>query len=91
MTLKIKDKEYELKYSIRAMIMYENMTDKSFSPQNLTDIITFLYCILISSAKDYSLTFDEFIDYLDENPDVINKFAEWIQNSTNANNNFSKN
>ena len=91
MTFKIKDKEIELKYSIRAMIMYENMTDKSFSPQNLTDIITFMYCVVISSAKDYSITFDEFIDFLDENPNAVNDFGEWLTSSTNANNTFSKN
>jgi hypothetical protein len=91
MTFKIKDKDIELTYTIRAMIMYENMTDKSFAPHNLTDIVTFMYCIVISSAKDYSITFVEFIDFLDKNPNAVNEFGEWLQSLTNNNNNFSKN
>lgn len=91
MKIKINEKEFELKYSIRAMIMYENMTEKSFAPESLTDIITFMYCVVVSSAKDYSIKFDEFIDYLDENPKIINDFGDWITENTNSNNNFSKN
>ena len=92
MKLKIKDKEIELKYSIRALLMYENMTDKTFSTSTLlTDMIVFMYCVVISSSKDYSLSFDEFIDYLDENPNVIQEFAEWLKNNVNSNNNFTKN
>jgi len=92
MKLNIKDKEIELKYSIRALLMYENMTDKTFSTSTLlTDMIVFMYCVVISSSKDYSLSFDDFIDYLDENPDAIQEFAEWLKNNVNSNNNFTKN
>lgn len=92
MKLNIKDKEIELKYSIRALLMYENMTDKTFSTSTLlTDMIVFMYCIVISSSKDYSLSFDDFIDYLDENPNAIQEFAEWLKNNVNSNNNFTKN
>lgn len=92
MKLNIKDKEIELKYSIRALLMYENMTDKTFSTSTLlTDMIVFMYCVVISSSKDYSLSFDDFIDYLDENPNAIQEFAEWLKNNVNSNNNFTKN
>ena len=92
MKLNIKDKEIELKYSIRALLMYENMTDKTFSTSTLlTDMVVFMYCVVISSSKDYSLSFDEFIDYLDENPNAIQEFAEWLKNNVNSNNNFTKN
>lgn len=92
MKLNIKDKEIELKYSIRALLMYENMTDKTFSTSTLlTDMIVFMYCVVISSSKDYSLSFDDFIDFLDENPDAIQEFAEWLKNNVNSNNNFTKN
>ena len=92
MKLNIKDKEIELKYSIRALLMYENMTDKTFSTSTLlTDMVVFMYCVVISSSKDYSLSFDEFIDYLDENPNANQEFAEWLKNNVNSNNNFTKN
>ena len=91
MKLTIKDKEIELKYSIRSLIMFENMAEKSFAPETLTDIITFMYCVVVSSSGDYSLKFDDFIDFLDENPDAIKDFGDWLQSSANSNENFKKN
>jgi len=90
MKITIKDKEIELKYTLRSMIMYENMTEKTFNPESLTDIITFMYCVVISSSKDYSLKFDEFIDLLDENPDIIKQFGDWISSTVNNTETFKK-
>ena len=53
MTITINEKTIELKYSLRAMLMYENMTDKTFNPSTLTDVITYMYCIVVSSSQDY--------------------------------------
>lgn len=91
MKIKIGKKNIELKYTIRAMIMYENMAQKSFNPQTLTDIITFMYCIIVSSSKDYSFKFDQFIDYLDEHPEIMTEFSEWITSNANTNSDLSKN
>ena len=75
MKITINEKEIELKYSLRSMIMYENITDKTFNPSTMSDVITFFYCIVVASAKDYSIKFDDFLDYLDENPNLINDFG----------------
>ena len=46
MTLKYKGKEYEIKYSIRAMLMYENVKqEKEFN--SLTDVVTLFYCFVV--------------------------------------------
>lgn len=91
MKVTIKDKEIELKYSIRSMLMYENITGKSFNPETLTDVITFMYCVFVSSSNDYSLKFDDFINELDENPDIVKQFSEWLQSSATGNETFKKN
>lgn len=91
MKLTINDKEIELKYSMRSMMLYENITQKSFTPTTMTDLITFMYCVVVASSKDYSLKYDEFIDYLDENPTVLNEFSEWIVNVISANDTLKKN
>lgn len=91
MTIKIKDKEVELKYTLRSMLMYENITDKSFNPETLTDVITFMYCVVVASSQDYSLKFDDFISELDEHPELITDFGEWLNTSSNNNNTFKKN
>lgn len=79
MKITIKDKEIELKYSIRALIMYENVAEGSFTAMSLTEILTFFYCIILTSAKDYSLTWDEFLNWIDEDSNVLNEFGEWIK------------
>ena len=91
MQITFNKKKITLKYTLRAMMMYENMTQKSFSPNTITDVITFMYCVVIASSKDYSITFDQFIDYIDEHPDTMTKFAEWIQDTSNVQADLSKN
>lgn len=90
MKLKINDKEIELKYSIRAMLMFENMNERPFNPNGLTDIVTFMYCVVVSSSKDYSISFDDFLDYLDANPNAMNDFASWLSKIEGTNKNLKK-
>lgn len=85
MKITYKDKEIELKYSFRALMIYENVVNKSFSPQSLTDIITFFYCVAISNLKEDTIDFDEFVDWLDDNPGILNDFTQWLLESVNAN------
>jgi hypothetical protein len=78
MDIQIKGKTITLKYSLRAMMMYENITGGTLTPSSLTDVITFFYCVAVSSSMDYSLQMEDFIDWLDENPDVLNEFGGWL-------------
>lgn len=91
MKITIKDKEIELKYTMRSMLMYENITDKTFMPNTMTDIVTYMYCVVLSSTKDYSLSFDDFLDYIDENVGVINEFSQWLTDIVAVHNNLKKN
>lgn len=79
MKITIKDKEIELKYSIRALIMYENISESSFTGGSLTEILTFFYCIILTSSKDYSLNWDEFLDWVDTDNNILIEFGEWIK------------
>ena len=90
MTIKIKDQEVTLRYSMRAFFQYENITGQSFNPKSLQDFCTFFYCVVCSSNKDLDLTFDEFVDYLDEDPSKMSEFAEWL-NSVMQKHNFLSN
>ncbi len=90
MTININDKDITLKYSLRAMMMYENITGGTLTPTSLTDVITFFYCVVVASSMDYSLQMDTFIDWLDEHNDTLNEFGEWLQHVV-ANNNKLKN
>lgn len=86
MKVLIKEKECELKYGFRALMIYENITNKSFSPSGIGDMIVFFYSVLLASMKNCDVTLDEFIDWLDENPQVIGDFSTWLGDIYGINN-----
>lgn len=67
----IGDKDYNFKTTIRSMIAFEQALHKRFELVTLTDIYTYMYCILLSNNDDFTLSFDEFMLVLDENPTLI--------------------
>ena len=87
----INGKELTLKSSFRAMVAYEQITDHIFSPSTVTDILVYFYCCIISSKEyDGTMTFDEFMDYLDENPSILQEFSEWMTETSKQNEVFNK-
>lgn len=78
MNLVINEKDIELKFTLRSMMMYENITGKTFAPETISDILTFMYCVVVASSKDYSLAYDDFIDWLDDNQMKLNEFSLWL-------------
>lgn len=85
MKVNINNKEVELKYSFRSMIIYEKITNESFSPKGLTEIINYFYSTIMASDKTLELGYEEFIDYLDENPEKLTEFNEWLVGMTERN------
>lgn len=78
MTINIKDKEVTLKYSFRSLILYENIQGKSFEPASTTDTIVYFYCVILASDKDLVFSFDDFLDMIDERPELFLDFAKFL-------------
>lgn len=78
MIVNIKGNEIELRYSFRSMMIYEKIVGESFQPNGITEIIVYLYSTILSSKKGIDLSFDDFVDWLDENPNAINDFNDWL-------------
>lgn len=78
MKIKIQEKEIELKKTFRSYIIFESITDKIFAPKTMSDVVTYFYCVVLASDRNLELTFDEFIDWLDENEDALNDFEQWL-------------
>ena len=85
MKINIKGKEVELKYTFRSFILYENIQGKSFTPSTTTEVLIFLYCCILASDRELVFTFDEFLDYVDEHPNVIEEFSEFFVAQINQN------
>lgn len=78
-TVKILDKEYKIKYTLRSIFIFEQITRKHFSVQTTFDQFIFFYSLIMANNQDSQLTFDEFIAYLDENPETIQQLSEFIE------------
>lgn len=78
MKINIKDKEIELKKTFRSYIIFESITDKIFAPKTMSDVATYFYSVVLASDRNLELTFDEFIDWLDENENALNDFEQWL-------------
>lgn len=78
MNITYKGKEYELKYSFRAMMLFENITKQAFQTKTITDFTVFLYAILLSQSKEDVIDYSEFLDWLDENHDVFDAYVKWL-------------
>lgn len=86
MKITIKENEIELKNTFRSMIIYEKINGKSFNPKGLTEIILYFYCVVMASDKDLDLEFEEFVEYLDNNPNLLTEFSVWLNKIFSINN-----
>jgi len=77
-TIKINEKDYILKQSFRSYLLYEETTGKQIADiTTMKDILTLLYCSFKGCNKDWEYTFEEFIDIVDEDPEILTKFNEF--------------
>ena len=91
MKVTINNQEIILKNSFRALIAYEQITEKAFNPVTMTDMIIYFYSVVISSANlETPISLEDFISYLDENQGLLEEFSKWVIASQNANNVFQK-
>ena len=78
MKITINNKEIELKYSFRAMMIFEKITGESFNPKGITEIMVYFYSTILASDRDIALTFEDFMEWIDEQPQTLNDFSEWL-------------
>lgn len=78
MKVTIKDEELTLKYTLRAIFIFEKITDKAFELRTISDFYVYLYSIILASNPDTQITFNDLVDKCDEDPSFITNFRNWI-------------
>ena len=78
MEITIKDNAYKVKYSIRSLFVFEQLTGNTFKLEKLMDEYILFYAMILANNPDTSLTFDEFIDECDTDPSLAIKFQQYI-------------
>jgi len=84
MKITINGNELELKNKFRSYIIYETITSKMFNPQTVSDMITYMFAVILANYPDIELKFDDFLDWLDSNPDQFAKFNQWVVDSSKS-------
>ena len=85
MKITINNKEIELRYTFRSMMIYEKITGKTFNPVGLSEIMIYFYSTLLASDKDCTVSFDEFIDLTDAQPNLLTEFSQWLNSVLSKN------
>lgn len=71
--------ELNLKQTFRAYIIYEKIMGESFSSKaGLNGIIVLFYSYIMGSNKDMIVDYDDYMDWLDEHPSMLNEFSDWL-------------
>lgn len=77
-TILINGKEYKIKYGIRAMLIAEQITQKPFSLENMNEQLVFLYSCLLAADNSLSMSYEEFLDAVDEDMSIIIRFGKYL-------------
>lgn len=85
MKININEREITLKYGYRPLMIYENITHKSFNPSGLTDLVYFFYATVLAASvrEGETIKYEDFMDWLDENPDKVTEFSNWLIDTLN--------
>lgn len=89
MEININDKKYKLKYTIRALFIFEQITNRQFAIKNITDTYIFLYSVLLANNPDMEMSFEQLINYCDDDITIIQQFNKFLFNEQQKNNMFN--
>ena len=78
MNITINNNNIEIKQTLRSFLLFENIAGYSYQAKGMNDIILFVYCVIVASGKLYDLSYDEFLDWADENPDTLSELINFI-------------
>ena len=88
-TIRINNKDYKLRNSIRCLFIFEQITKKAFKIETLLDNYIFFYSMILANNKDCSLKWDEFIDAIDNDPNIFLEMSEIITEEQKKNELFA--
>ena len=90
MNITINDKEYKVKYTIRALFIYEQITKRPFEIKTTLDNYLFFYSMILANNPDNLLDWNEFIDAMDNDVSLIGQLNKIIADSQRKNELFEE-
>lgn len=78
-TVTIKGVEYNLRYTLRALFIYEELKGEPYSGDKAINSYILLFTMLIANNKDFSLNFEDIIDACDSDPSIFQEFVSVLE------------
>jgi len=81
--IRIGEKEYIIKKTYRSLLEFEDLSGVAVTEmkQTLYHLLMLFYCIVKVNNK-IELTFNQFVDLVDSDPDSMDRFNEYLIEST---------
>ena len=90
MNITINNKEYKVKYTIRALFIFEQIAGRAFEIKTTLDNYLFFYSMILANNPDTPLDWDEFIDAMDNDMSLIGQLNKIISDSQKKNELFNE-
>lgn len=71
--------EYKVAYNLRSLFIYEEIAGHPYKGDKTIDCYMLLFSMLQANNKEFSMTFDEFIDACDKDLNIFQAFVEVME------------
>lgn len=70
-TIKINGEDLRVKQTIRGLFIWEQIAGRSFEIKSTLDNYLYYYALILANNPDTALSWDDFIDAIDNDPSII--------------------
>ena len=71
-TITLRGSDYTMKVGMKAIVVFEAITEKAFEIKTHTDVLYFIYSSILAGTPGTKLSFDDMLDAFDEDPKALN-------------------
>lgn len=88
MEITINSRQYKVKLTLRALILFEKVAGTSFKFETLSDQILYLYCLILANNEDVEISLEDLIDAMDNDPSILLNYFQFLTTEGNKNAQF---
>ncbi len=83
-TITIAGTDYTVKPGMKAIIIFEKITDEAFHLKTTTDILIYFIASILAGTPESKLGFDELLDAIDAQPELMKQLSDLVLTPTAA-------
>ena len=70
-TITLRGSDYTMKVGMKAIVVFEAITEKAFEIKTQTDILAYIYAAILAGTPGTKLGFDDMLDAFDDDPEAL--------------------